>query len=162
VAAAGETVRAADAAEAARIAYVIRSAFAEYRGILAPPSGALAVDAAAVRDLMRHGGFLACDADQQIVGCVFHQVHPDYVYLGRLSVLPAFRGRRLGARLVAEVEDIAAAAGCDRVRLGVRLALPRNREFFERLGYGEVGLDAHAGMTVPTFAWLEKRVGSRP
>jgi len=95
VAAAGETVRAAGAAEATRVAQVIRASFAEYRGVLEPPSGALA-----------------------------------------------------------------ATAGRDRVRLGVRLVLPRNRAFFEALGYREVGLGSHPGMTVPTFAWLEKRIGS--
>ena len=44
--------------------------------------------------------------------------------------------------------------------MGVRLALPLNREFFERLGYRQVALASHAGMTVPTFAWFEKPVVS--
>jgi ribosomal protein S18 acetylase RimI-like enzyme len=158
VPAAGETVRAAHASEAARIAQVIRAAFGEYRGVLDPPSGALALDARGVRGLMELGGILACESEGRIVACVFHRTHPDHVYLGRLAVLPAFRGRGLAARLVAEVEALAVAAGRGRVRVGVRLALPGNRAFFERLGYREVGLDSHEGMTVPTFAWLEKRI----
>jgi ribosomal protein S18 acetylase RimI-like enzyme len=137
---------------------VMRAAFGEYRGVLEPPSGALALDARGVRDLMELGGILACESEGRIVACVFHSTHPDHVYLGRLAVLPAFRGRGLGPRLVAEVEALAVAAGRGRVRLGVRLVLPRNRTFFERLGYREVGLDSHEGMTVPTFAWLEKRI----
>jgi len=161
VAAAGENVRAAHAPEAARIAQVMRAAFGEYRGVLEPPSGALSLDARAVRDLMELGGILACESEGRIVACVFHRTHPDHVYLGRLGVLPAFRGRGLGARLVAEVEALAGATGRERVRLGVRLALPRNRAFFERLGYRQVGLDSHEGMAVPTFAWLEKRIGSQ-
>jgi hypothetical protein len=36
----------------------------------------------------------------------------------------------------------------------------RNRAFFDALGYREVGLGSRPGMTVPTFAWLEKRIGS--
>ena len=158
MAAAGETVRPADAAEAARIARVIRAAFAEYRGMLEPPSGALALDAAEVRHLLELGGILVCECDGRIAACVFHRTHADHVYLGRLAVVPAFRGRGLGVRLVAEVEALAIAAGRDRVRLGVRLSLPRNREFFVRLGYRQVGLDSHTGSTVPTFAWFEKRV----
>ncbi|HSD01692.1 MAG TPA: GNAT family N-acetyltransferase [Gaiellales bacterium] len=161
MAAAGENVRAAHAPEAARIAQVMRAAFGEYRGVLEPPSGALSLDARAVRDLMELGGILACESEGRIVACVFHRTHPDHVYLGRLGVLPAFRGRGPGARLVAEVEALAGATGRERVRLGVRLALPRNRAFFERLGYRQVGLDSHEGMTVPTFAWLEKRIGSQ-
>ena len=162
MAAAGETVRQAGAAEAERIAAVIHAAFAQYRGVLEPPSGALALHAGEVRRLMELGGILVCECDGQIAACVFHRTHPDHVYLGRLSVVPAFRGRGLGGRLVAAVEALAVAAGRDRVRLGVRLDLRRNRAFFERLGYRQVGLDSHAGMTVPTFAWFEKPVGSRP
>jgi len=160
VAAAGETVRAAGAAEATRVAQVIRASFAEYRGVLEPPSGALAVDAAGARELMELGGFLVCESEGRIVACVFHQTAAEHVYLGRLSVLPAFRGRGLGALLVAEVEALAATAGRDRVRLGVRLVLPRNRAFFDALGYREVGLGSHPGMAMPTFAWLEKRITS--
>lgn len=145
----------------ARIARVIRAAFAEYRDVLEPPSGALALDAAGVRHLLELGGVLVCECDGRIAACVFHRTHADHVYLGRLAVVPAFRGRGLGVRLVAEVEALAVAAGRDRVRLGVRLSLPRNREFFERLGYRQVGLDSHTGSTVATFAWFEKRVGSR-
>lgn len=151
-------MRAADAADIARVADVIRASFAEYRGVLDPPSGALAVDTAAARELLAAGGFLVCESERRIVACVFHRTNADHVYLGRLSVLPGFRGGGLGALLVAGVEGLAATEGRDRVRLGVRLALPRNRAFFERLGYREVGLDSHAGMTVPTFAWLEKRI----
>jgi len=160
VAAAGETVRAAGAAEATRVAQVIRASFAEYRGVLEPPSGALALDAAGARQLMTIGGFRVCESEGRIVACVFHKTNDDNVYLGRLGVLPAVRGRGLGALLVAEVEALAATVGRDRVRLGVRLVLPRNRAFFEALGYREVGLGSHPGMTVPTFAWLEKRIGS--
>ena len=130
--------------------------------MLEPPSGALTRDAAEVRRLMDLGGILVCECDGEIAACVFHRTHADHVYLGRLAVLPACRGRGLGLRLVAAVEALAAAVGRDRVRLGVRLSLPRNREFFERLGYRQVGLDSHTGSTVPTFAWFEKRIVSPP
>jgi ribosomal protein S18 acetylase RimI-like enzyme len=139
---------------------VIHGAFAQYRGVLEPPSGALALDAAEVRRLMELGGILICESAGEIAACVFHRTHPDHVYLGRLAVLPAFRGRGMGGRLVGAVEALAVEAERDRVRLGVRLALPQNREFFERLGYRQVGLDSHTGSTVPTFAWFEKPVGS--
>ena len=137
----------------------MRAAFEQYRDALDPPSGALATDAAGVRELMELGGILVCESDGRIVASVFHRTHPDHVYLGRLGVLPAFRRRGLAvASLVAAVESFAAANGRRQVRLGVRLALPENRAFFERLGYRQTGLDSHAGSSVPTFAWLAKAV----
>jgi ribosomal protein S18 acetylase RimI-like enzyme len=137
----------------------MRAAFEQYRGALDPPSGALSTDAAGVRELMELGGILVCESNGRIVASVFHRTHPDHVYLGRLAVLPAFRRRGLAVRLVAAVESLAAGNGRRQVRLGVRLALPENRAFFEQLGYRQTGLDSHAGSTVPTFAWLAKPVG---
>lgn len=141
------------------MAHVMRAAFEQYRGALEPPSGALATDAAGVRELMELGGILVCESDGRIVASVFQRTHPDHVYLGRLAVLPAFRGRGLAVRLVAAVESLAAANGRREVRLGVRIALPENRAFFERLGYRQTGLDSHAGSSVPTFVWFAKPVG---
>ncbi len=108
---------------------------------------------------MELGGILVCESNGRIVASVFHRTHPDHVYLGRLAVLPAFRRRGLAVRLVAAVESLAAGNGRRQVRLGVRLALPENRAFFEQLEYRQTGLDSHAGSTVPTFAWLAKPVG---
>jgi predicted N-acetyltransferase YhbS len=105
VAAAGEPVRAAVPDEAARVARVMRAAFEQYRDALEPPSGALVADAASVRELMELGGILVCESDGRIVASVFHRTHPGHVYLGRLAVLPAFRGRGLAVRLVAAVES---------------------------------------------------------
>ena len=141
------------------MARVMRAAFAQYRDALEPPSGALSTDAATVRELMGLGGILVCECDGRIVASVFHRTHPGHVYLGRLAVLPAFRRGGLAVRLVVAVESLAAANGRRQVRLGVRLALPENRAFFERLGYRQTGLDSHAGSSVPTFAWLAKPVG---
>jgi predicted N-acetyltransferase YhbS len=151
-------IRAATSADAAAIARVIRKAFAQYRGILEPPSGALGMDRDAVRELMRDGGFMVTEVRRRIVACVYHHPQEDYVYLGRLAVLPAYRGHGLGAGLVAAVEESALRAGRERVRLGVRVSLPENRVFFEGLGYRQVGLEAHPGFDEPTFAWLEKQL----
>ena len=151
-------IRAATSADAGAVARVMRKAFAQYRGVFEPPSGALSANAPMVRELMREGGVLVADVGRRVVACVYHHPHADYVYLGRLAVMPAHRGRGLGASLVAAVEDGARRGGRRRVRLGVRLALPQNQEFFKRLGYHEVGLESHPGFDEPTFAWLEKQV----
>jgi len=42
------------------------------------------------------------------------------------------------------------------VQLGVRVALPRNRAYYERLGYGFVEARSHDGYSQPTYVFLEK------
>jgi ribosomal protein S18 acetylase RimI-like enzyme len=115
---------------------VIRAAFGEYRGVLDPPSGALAVDARAVRSLMELGGILACESEGRIVACVVHRTHPDHVYLGRLAVLPAFRRQGLGAPLV---RFAVASAGNLGGRVMVAHVQMPNVAFFERLGWRPEG-----------------------
>jgi hypothetical protein len=40
----------------------------------------------------------------------------------------------------------------------VRLALPRQRAYYERLGYRAIHVLTHAGYTEPTYLMLEKQL----
>jgi ribosomal protein S18 acetylase RimI-like enzyme len=50
-------------------------------------------------------------------------------------VLPAFRGRGIGAAMMTAMEEFAAAKGQGEARISVRVLLPKNVELYERLGY---------------------------
>jgi ribosomal protein S18 acetylase RimI-like enzyme len=64
---------------------------------------------------------------------------PDAAYLHKLAVRPAFRGRRLGARVLAWCERRAAAAGRTYLRLDCKRDDPRIRRYYERLGFEHRG-----------------------
>lgn len=138
---------------------VIHAAFAEYQGRLAPPSAAMkeTVDSLA-RRLAAGAVFVAEDADGTVLGAVCAERKGDAVYLDRLAVPPAARGRGVAAALVAAVEAFAAEVGAEAVTLGVRLALDGNIRMFERLGYREVARTAHSGFDHPTSATMAKPV----
>ena len=136
------TIAAATGDQAAQILAVIVAAFEQYRAVLDPPSGVFRETA----DTLRHkldqgGGFVARDG-AAIVGAVLYQPHPDYLYLGRLAVLPEYRGGQIATRLCAAVEQAARERGLIRVQLAVRLVLTDNQRFFQGLGY--------AGRSAPT------------
>lgn len=135
---------------------LIRGAFAEYEGRLDPPSSAQNKTIAATRAELADGGAFVISDGGTLAGCVFYHPHGDHMYLDRLSVLPAYRGRRLSRRLIAAVEDLARASGLARVRLSVRLALADNRAYYERLGYAFHSYGTHAGYPEPTYVTLEK------
>lgn len=138
----------------------IHGAFAEYRDRLVPPSAALNETTDSLARRLGDGAvFLAEDAAGSVLGAVCAQRRGDTVYLDRLAVLPAGRGRGLAAALVAAVEGFAADSGAASITLGVRLALPGNLAMFERLGYHEVGRTAHPGFAEPTSASLCKPLG---
>lgn len=155
----GATIRRARPDEAADVLAVILAAFTPYRGVLVPESGALSETVDSVRGkIERGGGVIAERADGVAVGAALFEPEYDALYLGRLAVRPECRGQGLAARLVVAVEREAATRGITRVTLGVRLALDDNIRLFTRLGYREIGREAHPGFTEPTSMNMEKRL----
>ncbi len=82
-----------------------------------------------------------------------------YLYVGRVSVLPAFRGRGVAAALMAWCEQLAVDRGLHEVRLGVRLGLVRNEALYRRLGYRPTGLLEERAGYGPIARWMAKPVG---
>ena len=151
-------LRQATAEDAYSLSAVIQAAFEEYRGRLDLPSGAHAETVQAVREKMVRAEAVVVSVDQNVVGCAFFEPEGDHIYLGRLAVLPQYRGQGIGQKLVAWVEGQARLRGYTRVRLGVRVGLTGNRAFFERQGYHLRSYGSHAGHAEPTYLNLEKDV----
>jgi GrpB-like predicted nucleotidyltransferase (UPF0157 family)/ribosomal protein S18 acetylase RimI-like enzyme len=160
------TLRAATCADAAAVLAVVQRAFAEYRGRLDPPSGAFRETEERLRTQIQKEHCILAVAGAEIVGCVFAVPRAatgaagQEMYLYRLAVVPEARQAGIGAALVAAVEAHAHAAGFDWVALGVRIALPGNRRYYEALGYRVVAFGAHWGSTYSTYMTLRKRVGT--
>jgi GrpB-like predicted nucleotidyltransferase (UPF0157 family)/GNAT superfamily N-acetyltransferase len=147
-------------AEAPALLQVIHAAFEEMRGRLDPPSVALSESADSLQSLFARGEHAALAiVDSAAVGCVFMLRTGVELYAHRLAVTPPARRRGVGRALMSYAEQLALMAGCMYVRVGVRLALPQNRAFFERLGYAAIVEAAHAGYTAPTFAHMVKELG---
>lgn len=65
------------------------------------------------------------------------------MHIGRVAVLPPYRGRGLGAAVLRELEAAARAEGCKEIELS---AQTRVSDFYEALGYqpfGDIYLDEY-------------------
>jgi ribosomal protein S18 acetylase RimI-like enzyme len=150
------TVREAAEEEVEDLVDLIHSAFEEYYGRLDPPSGAHAEDEASLLAKLRRGGAYIAFKNSEPAGCVLYQPEADHVYMERLSVLPAYRGRGIGRALVEAVEAHARRLGLPCVRLGVRAEPVENRDYYQRLGYQVQREMAHAGYDRLTYYVYEK------
>src|SRR5690242_6494570 len=101
---------------------VLHAAFEEYRTRLDPPSSAHRETVESLQARLTSAHLVLALMDDMVVGCVLYQVEPDYVYLGRLAVLPSYRRCGIGTALIGYVEDCAKVIATSRVRLGVRVA----------------------------------------
>ena len=140
------------------LAAVIRAAFEEYRGRLIPPSGAHDETVSSISAKLATSRAVLALVNSQAAGAVLYEPESDYVYLGRLAVLPRYRRLGIGRELVNWVETRAYTLGYTRVHLGVRIALTRNRAYFESLGYRVVSYGIHPGFVEPTYVNMEKYI----
>lgn len=150
------TLRAATLDDANTVLNVIHAAFEPYRGVLNPPSGAHKETQETIAQKIETGGGFIATLDDIVAGVVVYQPEETRLYLGRLAVLPEYRGKGIAHVLIAAVEELARQHGFPGVRLGVRVQLPQNRAFFERLGYQVTEYESHPGFTEYTFMNMEK------
>ena len=141
----GEIVRltVVDGDEAALVRRLMLAAFEEFRGTLEPPSSALDETVEETRRAIDAGGAAVAWVGEEAVGSARFLSREKYLYVGRLAVLPAFRGRGIAAALMGLMEEQARLRGLPEVRVEVRLSLPGNVAFFRRLGFRTVSEQPH-------------------
>lgn len=133
-----------------------QAAFAPHRH-LDPPSGAASESVASVIDALAAGGGAVAEQRGQAVGCLRWRPAPEGdLYVGRVAVDPALHDRGIGRVLMAWAEGEARRRRCDGVAVAVRVALPDNLDFFQRLGYRVTGEHRHQGYAYTTYLSLRK------
>ncbi len=130
-------LRVTDAApEDAPLVYdIMQVAFAEYLGVLYPPSGVHDETVEDVVDAFKDGGAILAWLGNQAVGSARYTFHDDYFYIGRVSVLPGYRGHGVASAMMNHLEAIARARGYKCLEIGVRMVLESNVNLYKRLGY---------------------------
>jgi len=137
---------------------IIKSAFAEQRGLVDPPSSAEHKTIDNVNEELKSSNALVVDAGGKLVACVFYQPKGDSIYFDRLSVLKDYRRRGIAKTLIDEVEKRAAETGFRKMSLSVRIELKNQQAYYHSMGYRIVRHEAHEGYTRPTFVVMEKEL----
>jgi ribosomal protein S18 acetylase RimI-like enzyme len=115
---------------------VMRKAFEEYRGMLTPPSGALTETMDdIINKISNKGGAIIARVEGIAVGSAQLIFQENYVYIGRVSVLPSHRGKGIGKMMVRYIESLAKDNGLSEARLEVRFSIPSNAAFYQKLNY---------------------------
>jgi ribosomal protein S18 acetylase RimI-like enzyme len=115
---------------------IIIESFTEFIGVLRPPSGALRETVESLqRKIANQGGAIIAWVNARAVGVIVYNYQAHYMQIGRISVLPSHRGLGVGKEMIYYLERQALRDGCTETRLEVRLSLPDNLRFYEKLGY---------------------------
>ncbi|XEC97317.1 GNAT family N-acetyltransferase [Paenibacillus tarimensis] len=115
---------------------IMYESFIEYKDRLIPPSGALSETTDRIREkILGRGGAILIFYGSEAIGSAQYYAEYGYLYIGRIAVLPAWRGRGIGKSVVLYLEDLARSKGIDQIRLEVRLSLPENVGYYSKLNY---------------------------
>lgn len=147
-----------DASQAELVLRLAIEAFEEFRDTLVPPPGILRESVDDVAQYIETGGaIIAWDGDVPVGSTRFHP-EPDYLYVGRVAVPPAFRRRGIASAMMRFIEDHARSLGFTETRVQVRQALPSNIALYQSLGYHPISIDPHPRVPEATIITLAKRV----
>ncbi|SHI80104.1 GNAT family N-acetyltransferase [Wenxinia saemankumensis] len=138
----------------AQVLGLLHRAFAYMEGRIDPPSSLLRLDAAAMDVPARAGEVWALG--DPVRATVTLTPQEGALYLGKLAVDEAARGRGLARGLVDLAGARARALGLPRLRLQVRVELTGNQRAFSAMGFVEVARHAHPGYASPTSITFEK------
>src|SRR5262249_15968115 len=108
-----------------------------------------------LRSISGGGAVLAWD-DGKAIGSARFTRKPDYFYIGRVAVLPLYRGKGTASAMMGYLQNLARESGYKRAQLGVRMALPQNLAFYQRLGYEIARIDPHERAPQTLVATLTK------
>lgn len=156
------TTRPATTADAALVHALTQAAFATLAGRIEPPSSAHRETMADVAEALAGGGGGIATVEGAAVGSVRFRPEPDHLYVGRVAVDPAQRGRGVARALMAFAERETARLGLPETRVQVRRSLTGNVAMFERLGYRVVDEQPHPNNPAASVLTLAKAVGPVP
>ncbi|WP_371928353.1 GNAT family N-acetyltransferase [Oceanicola sp. 502str15] len=114
------------------------------------PEGLAAKAEREVLMLVRYGA--------RVVACGFAAPRRPVLYLGKLAVTEALRGRGLMRQVVALAEEMAREGGFEALELQSRVELAENHAAFAALGFAETARTAHEGYDRPTSVTFRKPV----
>lgn len=123
-------------------------------GRIDPPSSMHRLTLADIAEQCQSGEVWVCGDPPQ--ACIFLTERDGRLYLGKLSVEAALRGRGVARALVDLAEARARMRGIDALELDVRIELVENHATFERLGFEKVAARSHQGFDTPTYFTMRK------
>ena len=131
----------------------MRAAFAEYESVLSVPSSAMWERSRISPATSRSAALSSPGSADEPVGSGRFELREDFVYIGRLSVLPAHRGHGIGEAMMLALEQRGLRAAKREAHISVRVLLERNIALYERLGYTVTARYQHERGKKPSSIW---------
>lgn len=152
-------IRTAELSQANLVHQIVKAGFAEYIGKLPVSTSAEQETLEQVEQTLRKTGnaaILVWD-NEKAVGTARYELRPEYMYVGRVAILPEYKGKGIGTLVMNYLESLAIELGKTGLKLGTRLSIKRNLSFYQRLGYQIEETEPHPRGN-DTVVWFVKQL----
>lgn len=139
---------------------LLHTCFAFMEDRIDPPSSLMRMSQSMVQEHARDQMVLGVMDGGLMRACLFVTFKPGSLYLGKLAVDPACRGKGLAYNLLTHAEHVARENQLTRLEVQVRIELIDNHAYFERFGFHETDRTSHLGFERPTSISFAKELAS--
>jgi len=129
---------------------LLQKSFAFMEGRIDPPSSLHSYDEDKLREKASAETLLTAIDSDKLVGCLFVRHQADSLYLGKLAVDDAMRGKGVARQLIDVANLIGRQWSCRILEVETRVELTENQLFFAHLGFKKVAQNSHEGFDRPT------------
>ena len=119
--------------------------FSGMEGRIDPPSSLHRMSADSLRQMARAQFLVLGQKGEELVACGFAETLADGLYLSKLAVAEAHRGRGLLREMVNRFESYAISQGISALELETRVELVENHAVFAALGFNLLRETRHPG-----------------
>ena len=155
-------VRRAGPEDAAAIALVLRTAFAEYESVYTPAAFAATTPSSAeIEHRLGEGPVWIALCDDVVIGTVSAVPRAKGLYIRGMAVVPSARGRGAAASLLAHVERYARERGCSHLELSTTPFLASAVALYRRAGFRRAGAGPHDHFGTPVFTMTKTLAASQ-
>ena len=137
---------------------LLHSSYAYMASRIDPPSSLLRMDAAQFEKKSRDEVMILAMQKERLVGCAFAALREDCVYVGKLAVDQAARGKGIARRIMDAAETVARQNARPFLELQTRIELTENHQTFAKLGFAKVNEYSHPGYDRPTSITMRRPV----
>lgn len=139
---------------------LLRDAFADMASRIDPPSSLTRMGVEALQAKAAREALIVATQDGQLAGCAFAALRGDCVYIGKVAVARAARGKGVARAMFDAAGQLARRHGRPWLELETRIELTENHATFAALGFAKVAETAHPGYDRPTSITMRKPVAT--
>jgi N-acetylglutamate synthase-like GNAT family acetyltransferase len=141
-----------------KILTLVRTSYAFMESRINPPSSMHFLTPEKISEQAKTGEVWVIEAKDAPIACVFLTFESDHIYIGKLAVSEAMRGKGFARRLINLAGARAKTLGHTRLELQTRVELVENHAAFAKLGFVKVAEGAHSGFDHPTEITMRKEL----